>query len=64
MSGKEFRIKRAILGMTQAELANELDIQANTVSRYETEDLKIPRTVELALEALERRQQDADSKEN
>ena len=46
--------------MTQAELAAELGIQPNTVSRYETGDLRIPKTVELAMEALERRLADKE----
>lgn len=56
MTGREFKIKRVILDKTQAELATELGIQANTVSRYETGDLNVPKTVELAMEALEKRQ--------
>lgn len=56
MTGKEFKIKRVTLDLTQAELGKELDISSNTISRYETEDLLIPKTVELALEALEARQ--------
>ena len=46
--------------MTQAELASELGIQPNTVSRYETGDLKIPRTVELAMKMLERQLQEKE----
>lgn len=58
MTGKEFKIKRVTLDLTQAEIASELGIQPNTVSRYETGDLKVPKTVELAIEALERRKSD------
>ena len=56
MTGKEFRIKRNLLDLTQAELARELELNPNTISRYEKEDLQIPKTVELALEALAARQ--------
>lgn len=62
MNGKELKIKRAILDMTQSELADELEMNPNTISRYENEDLPIPKTVELALEALERRQKNHESK--
>jgi transcriptional regulator with XRE-family HTH domain len=55
MTGREFKIKRVILDMTQAEIATELGLQPNTISRYETGDLKIPKTVELALETIERK---------
>jgi transcriptional regulator with XRE-family HTH domain len=55
MTGREFKIKRVTLDMTQAQIAVELGLQSNTVSRYETGDLNIPKTVELAIETLERR---------
>jgi transcriptional regulator with XRE-family HTH domain len=53
MEGKEFRIKRNLLDLTQAEIAAKLDLNPNTVSRYEKGDLKIPKTVELAIEHLQ-----------
>lgn len=46
--------KRASLGLTQADLAERLDVKSNTVSRYETGLLQIPRVVELALQTVER----------
>ena len=52
MTGQEFRIKRNLLDLTQAELAEKLGLNPNTVSRYENGDLKIPKTVELAIEHL------------
>jgi transcriptional regulator with XRE-family HTH domain len=55
MTGKQFRIRRAVMDLTQAQLAELLGIQANTISRYETEDLKIPKAVELALDTIERK---------
>ncbi len=55
MTGKQFRIRRATLDLTQAQLAELLGIQPNTISRYETEDLKIPKVTELALETIELR---------
>jgi transcriptional regulator with XRE-family HTH domain len=63
MEAKEFKRKRMSLGLTQVELAEILDVKSNTVSRYETGLLNIPKTVELALEALERRQKASDSQD-
>lgn len=60
MTGKEFKLKRVVLDMTQAELASELDLNPNTVSRYENEDLPISKTVELAMETLECRQKESE----
>jgi len=50
------------LGLTQVELAEMLDIKSNTISRYETGLLVIPKAIELALEAIEQRinRKDAD----
>jgi transcriptional regulator with XRE-family HTH domain len=63
MTGKQFRIKRATLDLTQAELAELLGVQPNTISRYETEDLKIPKAIELALETVERKINARDEQE-
>lgn len=62
MDAKSFKKKRAIIGLTQQELAGALEIAANTVSRYETGNLDIPKTVELALEALEKREAEKELK--
>jgi transcriptional regulator with XRE-family HTH domain len=61
MTGKELKIKRITLDLTQAQLASELGIQSNTVSRYENGDMRIPKTVELAMELLERRYNERNS---
>ncbi len=53
MDNKEFKRKRMSLGLNQAELAKLLDIKPNTVSRYETGVLSVPKVVELALEGIE-----------
>lgn len=55
MEAQEFKRKRISLGVTQTQLAEMLDVQPNTVSRYETGLLSIPKTVELAMETVERR---------
>lgn len=55
MTGKEFKIKRVTFDMTQADIAKELGLNPNTVSRYETGGLPVPKVVELSMEALEKR---------
>ena len=53
MSGNELRkIRRGTLDLTQAALAVALGLRPDTVSRYETGTLAIPKTVELAVELL------------
>lgn len=41
------------LRMTQAELAEKLDVKENTVYRWANDRLPISRTVELAIKAVE-----------
>ncbi|MBA2733851.1 MAG: helix-turn-helix domain-containing protein [Acidobacteria bacterium] len=48
------RDKRIALGLTQAQLADILDVKPNTVARWERGLLAVPRTVELAMETIER----------
>lgn len=50
------------MDFTQAELGEKLDISANTVSRYETEDLKIPKVVELAMKQVASEIRESNSK--
>ena len=54
MEGSELREKRIALGMTQAQLAEVLAVKPNTVARWERGLLSVPRTVELAMETVER----------
>jgi DNA-binding XRE family transcriptional regulator len=61
MTGKEFKIKRVTFDMTQAQIAKELDLNPNTVSRYETGDLPVPKLVELSMETIERRLSEKES---
>ncbi len=61
MTGKEFKIKRVTFDMTQAQIAKELDLNPNTVSRYETGDLPVPKLVELSMEAIEHRLSEKES---
>lgn len=46
--------KRIALGLTQAQLAEILEVKPNTVARWERGLLSVPRTVELAMETVER----------
>jgi transcriptional regulator with XRE-family HTH domain len=55
MDKNTLKKRRGRLGMTQADLAAELGVASNTVSRYETGSLPIPAHMSLVLEALETR---------
>jgi transcriptional regulator with XRE-family HTH domain len=54
MNGDELKERRNALGMTQAELAEILDVKPNTVARWENGVLAVPQTVALAMETVER----------
>lgn len=54
MEGEKLKEKRVALGLTQAQLAEILDVKPNTVARWERGLLPVPRTVELAMETVER----------
>jgi transcriptional regulator with XRE-family HTH domain len=54
MEGEELKEKRTALGLTQAQLAEILDVKPNTVARWERGILPVPRTVELAMLTVER----------
>jgi transcriptional regulator with XRE-family HTH domain len=54
MEKDEFREKRLALKLTQAQLAEILDVKPNTVARWERGLLVVPRTVELAMETVDR----------
>lgn len=56
MERNELKQRRERLGLTQVQLAETLGYASNTVSRYETGTLEIPKYMELVLEALEVRQ--------
>jgi transcriptional regulator with XRE-family HTH domain len=55
MNGKELKEKRKELEFTQEQLANELQVTANTVARWERDEMKIPPFLHLALETIERK---------
>jgi transcriptional regulator with XRE-family HTH domain len=54
MTGPDLRAARKQLGYTRAELADALDLVQETIADYETGKRPIPRTVELAMQALDR----------
>ncbi len=55
MQGKELKTRRGKLGLTQSALAEILEVKPNTVTRWENGVLAVPKTVELALETVERK---------
>ena len=55
MTGSELRAARRRLLLTQTHLADMLDVSRPTISYYETGHAKVPRAVELAMEALTHR---------
>lgn len=55
MNGDELKDFRRRNDLTQARLAELLDVAANTVARWERDEYSIPQYIELALEAIEAR---------
>lgn len=53
MEGIDFKKKREGLGLTQAKLAEMLEVKPNTVARWENGVLAVPKVAELALQAIE-----------
>lgn len=57
MTGKQFRRIRRRLGLTRAQLARALRLQGadpqRTVTRFETEELRVSGPLSLAMEALD-----------
>ena len=62
MNGKELKEKRNDLSFTQEQLANELQVTANTVARWERDEMKIPPFLHLAMETIERNLRNTQSK--
>ena len=54
MTGKQLKKRRADLDLTQKELALKLQVEANTVARWEREIRAIPAFLDLALQTIER----------
>ncbi|HYO63966.1 MAG TPA: helix-turn-helix domain-containing protein [Pyrinomonadaceae bacterium] len=59
MSSSELKVRREALGMTQARLARELEVDVITVSRWERGVYPVPKYIELAMEAIEMRRRKA-----
>ncbi len=55
MEGKELKQKREKLELTQTELADILGVKMNTVYRWESGILSVPKSIELAMETVERK---------
>ena len=49
MKGREFKRLRESIGLSQSQLGRELDLYVRTISKYENDDLIIPKVTELAL---------------
>lgn len=62
MNGKELKEKRSKLKLTQEQLANELQVTANTVARWERDEMKIPPFLHLAIETIERNSKSRSTK--
>ena len=60
MTGEELKTFREKLELSQDQLAKELKVARNTVSRWELEERKIPEFLELALQTIERRINDGE----
>lgn len=56
VTSHEFRSIREQLNLTQAQLADSLDVQPNTVARWERGELPISRVTEFALRYLQVKQ--------
>lgn len=53
MDGKELKLLRENLGLTQKQLAEVLEVKTNTVYRWEVGLLKVPKTVELSARMID-----------
>jgi DNA-binding transcriptional regulator YiaG len=51
-NGEKMKAARQSLELTQAQLADELGVKANTVYRWESGILDVPKIAELAVETL------------
>jgi len=49
VTGKEFTKLRRSAGLTQAQLAREIDVTIRSLTRWETGETPIPKIAELAL---------------
>lgn len=54
MKGKDLRKRRISLELTQGGLAQKLGVSANTVARWERDEMSIPPYLDLALKQIEK----------
>lgn len=64
MEGSELKAKRESLGLTQTELADILGVKMNTVYRWESGLLTVPKSITLAMETVERNHKAGTNKKN
>lgn len=64
MNGEELKAFRERLDLSQEQLAKELKVASNTISRWELGTRKIPEYLELALETIERRTETGKTPKN
>jgi len=57
MSGKEFRKLRESIGYSQETLSKEIDVSIRGISRWENNEVPIPKIAELALRYIVEKQQ-------
>jgi transcriptional regulator with XRE-family HTH domain len=59
MKPEELKGRREALGLTQEQLSRALDVTMMTISRWERGVYPVPKHIELAVEALEKRRKEA-----
>jgi transcriptional regulator with XRE-family HTH domain len=59
MKPEELKDRREALRLTQEQLARALDVTMMTISRWERGIYPVPKHIELAVEALEKRRKEA-----